>query len=433
MAWRKLGVALGNAGMPRVSRDSALEAAYRHRMRMTDVERYLTTGSYFSSATHYDRKKSIEGYEAVLRIDSLNAPAINNLAIQLIERREFARAEALLRRAIKSGNMRATMFVNLGDALIRQGKFAAVDSIAEMGKRQFPQNANMRTLDIFTLTGQRNYDSLEKRARWVKDNDPEEGNRSQALGVLSDVAFIRGRIREALRIREEAYAFDAARGDPPGPFVPALDSAWAFAHHLEDGERGARVLDQALSRRSLSSVPIHNRNYLWFAMTYALAKKPASARRVLAEFNSQDTAYRRSNEAEYHITLGAIAYAEGRLQDAIREIRIGERGPDGPRDSCEGCVFGPLSRAFDAAGMRDSAIAAYESFVTIPSPFTSPDDFGLARAHRRLGQLYEAKGDKQRAVRHYRRFVDLWAKADPELQPLVAEARVRLSALTRTQ
>lgn len=40
-----------------------------------------------------------------------------------------------------------------------------------------------------------------------------------------------------------------------------------------------------------------------------------------------------------------------------------------------------------------------------------------------------AKGDRQRAASHYTTFVDLWKKADPELQPQVNDVRKRLARL----
>jgi len=44
--------------------------------------------------------------------------------------------------------------------------------------------------------------------------------------------------------------------------------------------------------------------------------------------------------------------------------------------------------------------------------------------------LYEAKGDRQNAVRNYQMFVELWKNADAELQPQVADVRRRLARLT---
>ena len=46
--------------------------------------------------------------------------------------------------------------------------------------------------------------------------------------------------------------------------------------------------------------------------------------------------------------------------------------------------------------------------------------------YRRLGSLYEERGDSEKAVEYYNRFVDLWAEADAELQPRVAEIRDRI-------
>jgi serine/threonine-protein kinase len=49
-----------------------------------------------------------------------------------------------------------------------------------------------------------------------------------------------------------------------------------------------------------------------------------------------------------------------------------------------------------------------------------------APAHLRLAQVYEAQGERRKAAVHYGRFVDLWKDCDPELRPLVEQARQRM-------
>ena len=58
------------------------------------------------------------------------------------------------------------------------------------------------------------------------------------------------------------------------------------------------------------------------------------------------------------------------------------------------------------------------------------DAINLAATYQRLGELYETKGDRKRAVECYEKLIALWKNADPELQPRVADARQRLARLT---
>ena len=46
-----------------------------------------------------------------------------------------------------------------------------------------------------------------------------------------------------------------------------------------------------------------------------------------------------------------------------------------------------------------------------------------------MGELYEARGDREKAKEYYGRFVALWRDADSDLQPAVQEARARLAQL----
>lgn len=48
----------------------------------------------------------------------------------------------------------------------------------------------------------------------------------------------------------------------------------------------------------------------------------------------------------------------------------------------------------------------------------------------RLGDIYERKGERQKAIDAYARFVRLWSACDPPLRPAVDDARARLARLT---
>lgn len=58
------------------------------------------------------------------------------------------------------------------------------------------------------------------------------------------------------------------------------------------------------------------------------------------------------------------------------------------------------------------------------------DDTWLPFALERLAQLHEDRGHRTEAARYYARFAELWAEADPELQPRVDAATRALARLT---
>ncbi len=94
------------------------------------------------------------------------------------------------------------------------------------------------------------------------------------------------------------------------------------------------------------------------------------------------------------------------------------------------CPLPDLARAYDLAGNADSAIAVYERYLSTRqlARYWTDVDY-LAGSLKRLGELYEQRGEKQKALASYRRFVELWRDADPELQPLVSDARRRIERL----
>ena len=98
------------------------------------------------------------------------------------------------------------------------------------------------------------------------------------------------------------------------------------------------------------------------------------------------------------------------------------------------CQLAPLAYAYDLAGQSDSAVAVFERYLkTDDAARLGTDAQYRAVAHKRLGELYEAKNDRENALSHYLAFVDLWKNADAELQPRVAEARKRIARLKDTE
>src|SRR5262249_28879239 len=67
MAWRQLGSAMINAGMPQIAADSALERAYQLRGRLSERERLFVEATYFSRGPHRSRQPAIEAWEKLMQ------------------------------------------------------------------------------------------------------------------------------------------------------------------------------------------------------------------------------------------------------------------------------------------------------------------------------------------------------------------------------
>ena len=123
---------------------------------------------------------------------------------------------------------------------------------------------------------------------------------------------------------------------------------------------------------------------------------------------------------------GLVAMADSRPKDAVPLFTAAYKGDVGREDS------GPLrALAFDLTNQPDSAIAEFERYIgTVDVLMRSRPDY-LAGSYKRLGELYETKGNTAKAIENYQKFVDLWKDADPELQPAVKQARARLEELKK--
>jgi tetratricopeptide (TPR) repeat protein len=137
-----------------------------------------------------------------------------------------------------------------------------------------------------------------------------------------------------------------------------------------------------------------------------------------------------------HRVTGRLEAAEGHLLQACarkshpNRLTAGEFEHQAAQDWCRVCGLAGLARAYDRAGVPDSAIASYERSITTPFITRMIEDYvELPGAFKHLGQLYEARGEREKARHYYSRFVELWKESDPELRPQVAEARRRMRSL----
>ncbi len=427
MAWRKLGVTLSNNGMPRAQIDSAATKAYELRNRLTEFEAANAVGYYFQSGPGRDRQKAIDAYESILgRVPDSDA-SVHNLALLLSSRREFARAESLYFRRIAAGGAGFVSYGNLESVLISQGKFAEADSLRRVAERLYPDAPQNIGGEFVYLYHRGQLDSLELVSAPMREH-PDPRTRASGWYVLSSLQLLRGQVQAGLRSFREARRVDRERGIPIPPAQDSMYPAFVDLLIVRNEERALERFD-----RAMAGTPDDLRSQrIYF---YAIAGQTGRARELLAREEAQlrDSIAQRLAEPMLHRMRGEVLLSEGKPLEAIVELRAGDVTVDGPVSACAICLSAVLGRAFDRAGMSDSAIVWYEHYLETPFPERlgfDQDVATLPNLLRRLGELYDAKGDRARAAEYYGKFVELWRNADPELQPQVAEIRQRLARLT---
>ncbi|MBI4521933.1 MAG: tetratricopeptide repeat protein [Gemmatimonadetes bacterium] len=422
MAYRKLGVIFGNRREDRSGQIEVLKRAIEHIDRLTERERYLTLATYYN--TIGERDQAVTAYETLLATYADDETALNNLGNLYQDRREYARALVLHQRAFETGanavNMLNLAFDQFGVGLADEAQ-ATFEELA----RRFPDaGSEVFLAQLRTRAGQ--YADAEAHLHALRDAKRADLRWRAITSIeLADLAALRGKLADAERHLADAMAAQEERGQVASYIEGAVTRGRWDIVVRGDAQRAFRGLEAALTRHPLGTVAPLDRPYAGLVNVLALGGRLDRAQAHLAEWEASLSADLRPG-AEWQLgwARGALALGRSRPADAIPELR---RAADGP---CSLCGTSELARAYDLAGQPDSAIAVYERYVDGRELYrTGPDAAWLAISYERLGDLYEGRADTTKAADYYRRFVDLWHDADPELQPRVEEVRRRLTRL----
>jgi eukaryotic-like serine/threonine-protein kinase len=425
MAWRKIAVLLGNDDRDRTRALAAISTAYRHRGRLTEMERLLTEGYYYTRGPKPDHDRALAAYEEAIRLDSTTLSALNNAAVVYGQQRDYERAEVLYRKAVAVPRSFGGAFLNLMQEQVRNGRPGGLDSTVAAFKARLPASSDLWQAEWLAAWGKGQMDRADSigRAAWGRSPGVRQAVRA-AVGT-SSIAYLHGHRREGLHwatLRSDAMlrAVPTAASRLAFSLDTALDAAWAG-----DAAGGRAAIDRGLVRQPIDSVPPDERDWEELATLGAALAHPALSRRALAGFDQDQKQSARDPIGRRAFFAAHVALAEGKWDEALALLREADT-----RKTVEDrYALVQMGRAHEAAGRPDSAIGYYEKFLAMPDPFPVLDARWRPHVHQWLGAIYEGKGESRKAMEQYAKFVELWADADPELQPQVQEMRGRLQRL----
>jgi tetratricopeptide (TPR) repeat protein len=247
----------------------------------------------------------------------------------------------------------------------------------------------------------------------------------QALARFQGAALntLAGRLAEAERGIAEGIGMNLRRGAAAAVYnsgLARLDS-WVRGQP----QRAMRYMDSVLARHPLDSIAVLSRPYLQLAAFYAQAGNTGRAEQLIREYERLVPTEVQAGDDDRYAANGMLALAQGKPAEAVVAFRTyRERSR-----WCASCYLFETGLAFDALQQPDSALAAYQALATTVQPGPEGRELTLPLSYRRLGELYETRGDREKALESYGRFVDLWRNADPELQPKVKDVQKRIGEL----
>ena len=424
--WRQIAVNLLNEGVRRSEQIAAIERAFAERHRVKSWERGLIEGSYYNAFEQSD--KVIVALDSAVRRGEGNA--IHNTALAYSYMGEGEIAERFFGRNWQINRGFGNGGANYHAVLLGLGRIAEADSVLAIGERRTPNSLFVVTGRLRRLTVTRNYPAERTLLGTLAPADTVAAAstvRSTAARTSGLVAATLGRgadvDRETENVAQVMLAFES-----PGD---ALRVRLAGLTALADlGQPAPALTERARSLlRDTPFAPLHSLDRphaaafdLWMSLG-----ETREAARVLAEWDKDLVGKYATIDAHARtIARADLALASGKPGDAL----AGYRGALKTR--CAACLRPRIARAFESLQRPDSAIVAYEAYLRSTNPYQLPTDAReLARTYKRLGELYEAKGDTKRAIQRYGDFVELWKDADAVLQPNVTAVRERITKLLR--
>ena len=410
--------------------DSEVERVLRHLRRSLGEDevarclRHAEATAFYADQVEVDQAKTAAAYRAMLAIDPDNTIALNNLSLNLIGQHQYAEAESLAVKCVRNGGF-GNCPLNAIAAQAAQGALSRADSTLALWERKSPGDPSMKAARVLAPTWRHDFAEAERRARDRVSTASTTFWKDIASGDLASIESAQGHLARSEADIRDAEAVDESTGAMGMYFSRVAQLAQMDLRHQVRVSQALASLSEARAKHPFGPIDPTERRYGQLAVAYALGGKLDEARTLMDEYARTVPAPVQKTDPDRYEALGNIALADGHFADALRnfqQMRVG--------NACPTCGVFEAAQAYAKLGQADSALANYERYVSSGDAFrVRLDGDHLAAAYQRLGELYEAKGDRVKAREYYAKLLDLWKTADPELQPIVKDTKERLQRL----
>jgi tetratricopeptide (TPR) repeat protein len=407
--------------------------AYALRDHLTDRERLRVEARYYWSV-EVDMRRAAETYDLLLSQYPDDGIAADNLAG--IAGIWLGESEMAYRASLRAVELRPYSTLSLAHAVSnarRVGHWDVADSLITLARNRgfHDEAARWSWGQAVGLGDWERADALCDSLLESPGRSLEYAHRQEMCGNL-DIAS--GRIRRGVDRVSAAAGYYARVGIPLDYSMAEASCALgeSIAGRPADARSHIEAIIDNIPPDSLGDLErLGMRSTLQTLL--AMAGLPDLAERVAVVYAPYpDTAGSNSrygkgmSQAAQALSRGDASAALDRIR-RVRPLDFHPRSWDWWLDLMSGLAFAEL-------GQPDSAVVYLEAAVD-PERVTND---GHSRIYlplilRRLAELEASRGNRDTAIRYYRRFIELWSEADPELQGQVGTAGDALARLTGTE
>jgi tetratricopeptide (TPR) repeat protein len=324
--------------------------------------------------------------------------------------------------------------VGIFGPLVRAGlAFAGSDTTrqAEVLAELEHENENWMWMIVTNVAGiHGNVEGGAKIARIMTDPARQPRTREQGHRFLAALAVVRGRWEEADTNLIEAESYGES-------IAPSWRAELAIAHPA-----GLPLSVFEVSLKKLSERFPHSpfRSYYVGLVSARLGEFPDALRHA-SELDSMALAVESQDSVMDSLQVifignlartvrAEVAWLQGHQDSALAEIERTHPGVYWFLTNAApfpGEIYSRYLRAFlfEKAGRLEEALRWYGSL----GQGSGEGFIYFATKHFGMGRVYERMGNKEKAEKHYARFVELWHDCDPQFQATVDDVRQRIARL----
>ena len=434
MAWRRMA-----AFMLRPLREQeeegrdALRRAYALRERVAERERYHIEALH-ATRVEDDDEKAVTAYLTILEKYPLDGTAMNNVGVAYSSMGNRQEAARWYREGIDRGVAPMVSYTNLIGATLALGELAATDTSVQLFEDRFPDHEDKYVVRGAVAAASWDYEAAEAA---IDDHLEAFGSaaddESEGYNYRRVLAGVQGKMDGADRWNRQRRFVDAERRElyshEGRRLLEELEAAELAIWYDLGPPSPDEYMELWNQRLETTDNPLAAA--LWEDGIKALARLGDATRSqtMLDDYRGRLSDEQRDNRRVALMQADAeVALADDRADEAVSALRTARDMETGSYTDRQ--LAWLLAEAYDEAGSADSAVAYFEVYLETHHYFQVFQDYWFfAATLRRLGELYEERGDREKAVEYYGRFVDLWEEADADLQPIVGDIRGRVARL----